>query len=168
MPNTTPNLGLIKPLVTEQYDIAKVTNENADILDIEIKAVKDDILDKQDTLVSGTNIKTINGEPILGSGNIDIEGGSGGATYNVYTATIPNTSWTGSSAPYSKAVAVTGLLSTDEPIIDLVLTGTYATDVTMRENWSKIYRGVTSADSITFYADSIPSANISIQLVVVR
>lgn len=33
---------------------------------------------KQDTLVSGTNIKTINGETLLGEGNITIEGGSGG------------------------------------------------------------------------------------------
>lgn len=33
---------------------------------------------KQDTLVSGTNIKTINNESILGSGNITIEGGGGG------------------------------------------------------------------------------------------
>lgn len=31
---------------------------------------------KQDTLVSGTNIKTINNESILGSGNIDIQGGT--------------------------------------------------------------------------------------------
>ena len=31
---------------------------------------------KQDTLVSGTNIKTINGETLLGEGNITIEGGS--------------------------------------------------------------------------------------------
>ena len=31
--------------------------------------------DKQDTLVSGTNIKTINGESVLGSGNIEIQGG---------------------------------------------------------------------------------------------
>ena len=30
---------------------------------------------KQDTLESGTNIKTINNESILGSGNIDIQGG---------------------------------------------------------------------------------------------
>ena len=70
MPNTTPNLGLIKPLVTENYDIAKVTNENADILDLEIKTVKDDVLDKQDTLVSGTSIKTINSNSLLGSGNL--------------------------------------------------------------------------------------------------
>ena len=33
--------------------------------------------DKQDTLVSGSNIKTINNESILGSGNIDIQGGGG-------------------------------------------------------------------------------------------
>ena len=34
-----------------------------------------DSINKQDTLVSGTNIKTINGASILGSGNITIEGG---------------------------------------------------------------------------------------------
>ena len=36
--------------------------------------------DKQDKLVSGTNIKTINGQSLLGSGNITIEGGSGGSS----------------------------------------------------------------------------------------
>ena len=36
-----------------------------------------DVSNKQDTLVSGTNIKTINNTSILGSGNITIEGGSG-------------------------------------------------------------------------------------------
>ena len=38
-----------------------------------------DISGKQDKLVSGQNIKTINGKSILGSGNIVIEGGSGGS-----------------------------------------------------------------------------------------
>ena len=33
---------------------------------------------KQNTLVSGTNIKTINNESLLGSGNITIQGGDGG------------------------------------------------------------------------------------------
>ena len=36
---------------------------------------------KQDTLVSGTNIKTINGETLLGEGNITIQGGGGGSSY---------------------------------------------------------------------------------------
>lgn len=42
---------------------------------------------KQDALVSGTNIKTINNTSLLGSGNIDIQGGGGGGTKNVWYAT---------------------------------------------------------------------------------
>lgn len=41
---------------------------------------------KQATLVSGTNIKTINGTTILGSGDLTIAGGSGGASYKPYTS----------------------------------------------------------------------------------
>jgi hypothetical protein len=36
MPNTTTNLGLKKPLITEDYDVAIVTNDNADLLDADI------------------------------------------------------------------------------------------------------------------------------------
>jgi hypothetical protein len=39
-----------------------------------------DISGKQDTLVSGTNIKTINNESLVGSGNIAISGGGGAIT----------------------------------------------------------------------------------------
>ena len=40
---------------------------------------------KQDQLVSGTNIKTINGESLLGSGDIVIQGGGGGSTVEAIT-----------------------------------------------------------------------------------
>lgn len=40
------------------------------------KLVKDSLDNKQDTLVSGTTIKTINNESILGSGNITIDTGA--------------------------------------------------------------------------------------------
>lgn len=43
--------------------------------DISGLATKSELNNKQDTLVSGTNIKTINGKNILGEGNIVIEGG---------------------------------------------------------------------------------------------
>lgn len=36
-------------------------------------ATKTEVTGKQDTLVSGTNIKTINGEPVLGEGDIEID-----------------------------------------------------------------------------------------------
>lgn len=42
--------------------------------------IKNIIGTKQDTLVSGTNIKTINNESLLGSGNISISGGGGSST----------------------------------------------------------------------------------------
>lgn len=41
----------------------------------DLLTVSGQVANKQDTLVSGTNIKTINNESILGSGNIDIQGG---------------------------------------------------------------------------------------------
>ena len=49
-----------------------------------------DISGKQDVLVSGTNIKTINNQSLLGEGNITIEGG-GGDMSNYYTKAEVNT-----------------------------------------------------------------------------
>lgn len=42
-----------------------------------IKDKADSVSGKQDKLVSGTNIKTVNGESLLGGGNIEIKGGGG-------------------------------------------------------------------------------------------
>ena len=47
---------------------------------VNLGTVITDVSNKQDTLVSGTNIKTINNTSLLGSGNIDIQGGGGSAT----------------------------------------------------------------------------------------
>lgn len=47
-----------------------------------VKAAYDLANGKQAALVSGTNIKTINGQSLLGSGNITIEGGSSGDSSN--------------------------------------------------------------------------------------
>lgn len=46
---------------------------------------------KQNTLVSGTNIKTINGQSLLGSGNVTITGGTGDGLYT-NSVTLTNTS----------------------------------------------------------------------------
>lgn len=48
--------------------------------DLSDKPTIPDVSSKQDTLISGTNIKTVNGQSLLGSGNIPIEVGSGGLT----------------------------------------------------------------------------------------
>lgn len=46
--------------------------------DLSNKPTIPDVSNKQDKLVSGSNIKTINGNSLLGSGNIAISGGEGG------------------------------------------------------------------------------------------
>lgn len=46
----------------------------------DLNTMSEGITSKQDTLVSGTNLKTINGKSLLGSGDIPIEGGSGGSS----------------------------------------------------------------------------------------
>ena len=50
-------------------------------------ATDEELNGKQDALVSGTNIKTINSQSILGSGNITIEGGGSDITAQYYSAT---------------------------------------------------------------------------------
>ena len=68
---------------------------------------------KQDTLVSGTNIKTINNQSILGSGNITLEGGSGsggGGDINVIESVKVNGSALTPDA--NKAVNITAVPAT--------------------------------------------------------
>ena len=52
-------------------------NRLANVDNYDDTELRESIASKQPTLVSGTNIKTINGETLLGSGNILIDGGSG-------------------------------------------------------------------------------------------
>ena len=54
-----------------------------------------ELSNKQDTLESGVNIKTINGVSILGSGNIEVQGGSGSGSV-VQVSTFSNLPATGS------------------------------------------------------------------------
>jgi hypothetical protein len=91
----------------------------------------------------------------------------GHVNHAVLTATL-DTTWSGTSAPYTKTVSVSGILSTDTPIIDVVMSGTYSTDEARIEAWGYIYRAVTADGSITFYATDKPTVSIPVQIRVVR
>lgn len=56
-------------------DIIATKEDLADYQPVGDYATKTELASKQDTLVSGTNIKTVNGQSLLGNGNIQIEGG---------------------------------------------------------------------------------------------
>lgn len=84
-----------------------------------------------------------------------------------YPATI-GTTWTGSAAPYSQEIAANGIIADDTPIVDVIMSGIYATDEARLADWSKIYRIVTGADKITVYAKEATTVELPIQLQVVR
>ena len=64
-----------------EYATKAELNDKLDRSDASLTyAAKSDLNNKQDILVSGVNIKTINGKSIVGSGNITIEGGGSGST----------------------------------------------------------------------------------------
>jgi len=85
--------------------------------------------DKQETLTSGTNIKTINGNSILGSGNLIIEGTGGNATWGSINGTISNqTDLVHSVAGAINSYCATNGSTNDKPykkIAEWILTGTY-------------------------------------------
>lgn len=56
-------------------DVKEISVGNV-VYSIKDATARSGLASKQDTLVSGTNIKTINNESLLGSGNISISGGS--------------------------------------------------------------------------------------------
>lgn len=85
----------------------------------------------------------------------------------VLTTTL-DTTWTGTSAPYTKTITVSGILSTDTPVVDIVMSGTFATDEARIENWAYIYRVVSADNSLTFYATDKPIIDLPIQIKVVR
>lgn len=105
------------------------------------------------------------------SGNLSVTGtlsaGSLSGVRKDYTGTL-STSWSGSAAPYTQAVTVSGILSTDRPILDMVCSGTYATDQSREEGWLNIYRAVTAANKITFYAHEKPTVSIPFYAQVTR
>lgn len=93
--------------------------------------------------------------------------GIGHVAHAVLTVTL-DTNWSGSAAPYTKTITVNGIQATDTPIIDVVMSGDYATDEQRIEAWGYIYRAVTGNNSITFYATEKPAVSLPLQIRVVR
>lgn len=105
-----------------------------------------------------------------GSVRFITDGGSAGGGSDVFysSETLSSESWTGSTAPYSYELSVNGVLSSDKPVIDVIMSGTYSTDTARNEAWQHIYRAVTAANTIVFYADEQPSVDLPVQIMSVR
>ena len=76
------------------------------------------------------------------------------------------TSWSGTSSPFSQAVTVSGLLSTDKPILDVQMS---LSDYENQEiEWSKIVKAESANNKLIFYAKSKTTKSLTIKIKVVR
>lgn len=92
----------------------------------------------------------------------------GCAEVETYTATI-STNWSGSSAPYTQTVEVTGITSTDTPIVDVVLDSNTNIAKIQLESWSCVSRIATGTNQILITClEDKPTTAFTIQLKVVR
>ena len=95
------------------------------------KLTKDTLDTKQATLVSGTNIKTINSTSLLGSGDIQITGGSGGSCVTDFYIDSNTDEWVIETSACSQGEVVTSWSSTlsDEKVPSEKLVKGYVDDL---------------------------------------
>lgn len=105
----------------------------------------------------------------IGTGEVKATNIYDGAVSKRFTAQI-GTTWTDTSggAPYSQTISITGMLASDHPVVDVVLSDVYSTAQTQIDEWGKIYRVVSGENSLTVYADAATTEAIDIQILCVR
>lgn len=157
----TTNYNLKKP---EGSDIVNIDdlNENADIIDQKLKELEDDVNATEAAAKVYTDQK-VNAHAAVKASLSQL----GHVNHTVLTTTI-DTAWQGSKAPYTKTQTVNGLLATDTPIVDVVMSGNFETDEARIEAWGYVYRITTADNAITLYATEKPTVSLPIQLKVVR
>jgi len=87
--------------------------------------------------------------------------------YGILTAVADPEEWVG-VAPFENEVEVEGILATDTPIVDIIMSGNFETDENRQTAWGYVYRITTATDSITLYATKKPEMELPIQIRVVR
>lgn len=84
-----------------------------------------------------------------------------------YTAAVSAT-WTASGDYFYQDIAVSGILATDNPVVDIVCGSDNAANKVYSENICKVFRITTSANKIRVWATEAISTAFPIQLKVVR
>lgn len=77
---------------------------------------------------------------------------------------LSSTDWKGASAPYTQTVAVEGMTEDINPHVSLIHSSDYSTSQTEQSEYSKLYKGETAENSITFYATSPAGVDLNLRL----
>ena len=84
-----------------------------------------------------------------------------------FNATV-TTNWTQDGDYFYQDIAVSGILETDSPVVDIVTGSDNATNIQYSESICKVFRITTSENSIRVWATEAIAAEFPIQLKAVR
>ena len=93
---------------------------------------------------------------------------SSGAVSTILNGNLTSTGWNGTEAPYSQSIFLTGMRASDTPFVDVVLSGSFATDKKRLEDFGQIYRVATYDGTITAYAMSKPTVALPLRFLCIR
>ena len=108
----------------------KFPGQGATADSIQTLATLKDLDKKQPLLVSGTNVKTINGQSILGSGNLEISGGGTGGSDGIYVHVISFDFTESLNGSTCKGVITITNSSNDNFIVDTNISSNSLTNLT--------------------------------------
>ncbi len=90
-----------------------------------------------------------------------------GAVSTVYTANV-GTIWTGSAAPYTQEISVSGLSANDRLLADAAPGETWAQTEAALDAWAKVVRVVGADNKVTLYAAEKPGTAFQIRILAVK
>lgn len=136
----------------------------------ELNHIEDGIADAALNDLSNVTNATVAGK--IGTGAITAAKIAANAVSTLYTATIPANGWEAMESSGSSIVQVTvqGLLSTDQPIVDLAIMSIsgVANRIAANEAWGNIFQASTAANRIDFCATEIPTMDLPIKILCIR
>ena len=126
-----------------------------------------------ETTLAGYTGHSADGEPF--SGNVDLsvyattayvdEQVATRAIRNLYNAVL-STNWSGSTAPYTQTIAISGITTDDTPHITPIYGDNTENEM---QAWSLVTRATTANGSITFYCyGDKPTISLNLQIEVIK
>ena len=132
------------------------------------KTQTDNLLDTKVDKVTGKGLSTEDYTTAEKTKLAGIESEANKTVVALYNITLSSSGWS-LSVPYTQTVSIQGILATDVPVVDVVLSSTTSTAKSQLEAWSCVSKIETAAGSITATCfEELPAIDIPIQLKVVR
>ena len=132
------------------------------------KTQTDNLLDTKVDKVTGKGLSTEDYTTAEKTKLAGIESEANKTVVALYNTTLSSSGWS-SNAPYTQTLSIQGILATDVPVVDVVLSSTTSTAVSQLEAWGYVSKIETADGSITATCfEELPAIDIPIQLKVVR